>query len=115
FFARFGQKMMHKKGQVLVRPEDHNPYLFFLQKGMVSVVFTRQDGQERLIGYFVPGMTFAQSGMFFEDEGGGIEYIAKTTITTYRIHKDDFFDAVKNDSSFNDEYMQLLMRNQIYL
>lgn len=115
FFTTYGQSISYKKNNYLVRPEDESPWVFYLKSGLVSVSFSFTDGSERLIGFFTPGMVFAQSGSFFQDAGGGLEYIATTNSDTYRLRRADFLAQLDHDQAFSADYMQLLLRNQIYL
>lgn len=107
--------MLYKKGYCLVRPEDENPWIYFLQSGLVKVSFAFNTGEERLVGYFIPGQTFAQSGSFYADEGGGLEYVAAEDTIVYRISKEAFFSQLKTDPNFNADYIQILLKNQIFL
>lgn len=116
FFTKYGQKVTYKKGQYYVMPSDDSPWVFFLINGLVKISFTFSDGNDRLIGFFLPGMTFAQSGSFFQDEGGGgLEYCSVGTSTAYRISRQVFLDQLKKDPAFSQDYVQALLRNQIYL
>lgn len=115
FFTQYGQKVVYKKGQYLVVAIDESPWVFFLQSGTVQASFTLADGDERLLGYFISGTTFAKSGSFFADSGGDIEYRAADTVTAYRIRHDMFFDRLRNDGVFAEEYRSMLLKNQIFL
>lgn len=115
YFAKHGQKVTYKKGHYIVLPTEQNNYVYFLVEGYVGVSFTFADGVDRLIGYFIPGMTFAQSGSFFNDDGGGLEYYATSKTTVYRLRKEDFFKTVETNALFNKDYIELILRNQIFL
>jgi CRP-like cAMP-binding protein len=60
-----GQMVNYRKGEYLANSHDINNWVFFLDQGLVSVGFNSENGDGKLIGYFIPGMTFAQSGSFF--------------------------------------------------
>lgn len=115
YFAKNGQKISYKKGHYIVTPMDSNPWVYFLESGTVRISFSCSDGQERLIGYFIPGMTFAQSGSFFDQDSGGLEYVADTNIVVYRIPRQDFLQQITKDMDFNADYVNGLLRNQLYL
>lgn len=115
FFMTHGQKVSYKKGQYYVVPSDDSPWVYFLTDGLVKISFAFRDGTDRLIGYFMPGMTFAQSGSFFNDEGGGLEYCSVASSTAYRLPREVFLKQLAKDAAFNEDYVQGLLRNQIYL
>lgn len=115
FFKQNGNRILYKKGQALVRPEDDNPWIYYLASGLVEVSFAFSTGDERLIGYFVPGHTFAQSGSFYQDEGGGLEFLATVPVETYRIPRDVFFSMLRKDAGFSYDYIQTLLKNQLFL
>lgn len=115
FFAHHGRKVTFVKNQYFVRPDDPQPWVFFLKEGLVKVSFTLKDGSERIIGYFIPGMTFAQNRTFYEDDGGGLEYCTLTPTVAYRIDRADFLRQVQSDPDFNNDYIQSLLRNQVFL
>lgn len=115
FFTKHGQKVTYKKGQYYIMPSDDSPWVFFLVEGLVKISFTFSDGNDRLIGFFLPGMTFAQSGSFFQDEGGGLEYCSVGTSTAYRLPWQVFLDQLEKDRAFSQDYVRALLRNQIYL
>lgn len=114
-FTQYGQKIVYKKGQYLVTIHDESPWVFFLTEGLVRVSFTFSDGNERLIGYFLPGMSFAKSGSFFAHEGGALEYLAQMPTTVLRMHREDFFAQLRSNPDFNAEYIDMILKNQIFL
>lgn len=115
YFLKNCQKVVYKKGQVVVWPEDDNPWIYFLASGLVQVSFTINTGDERLVGYFVPGQTFAQSGSFYQDQGGGLEYIAAEKSEMYRMPRKEFLARINNNILFARDYNQILLKNQIFL
>jgi CRP-like cAMP-binding protein len=115
FFVANGQKVTYPKERYLVTVHDESNWVFFLSSGQVQVLFGFTDGAERLIGYFLPGMTFAQSGSFYDDAGGSLEYKAITEVTAYRIPRQMFLAELATSKKFNAEYMDAILRNQIFL
>jgi CRP-like cAMP-binding protein len=115
FFKRHGELLWYKKGQLLVSPVEQYPWVYFLVSGYVRSSFTLSDGTPRIIGFFRPGTTFAQSGSFFDDEGGKIEYTAETSASLYRIKRSDFFLQLGRDPEFAQEYLDMVLRSRIYL
>lgn len=115
FFTDHGQRLVYKKQQCLVRPEDADPWVYYLDEGLVKASFSFVSGDERLIGFFVPGSTFAQSGSFYQDEGGGLEYLSVTPVVAYRVARQVFLDRLQSDVSFSADYTQMLLKNQLFL
>ena len=115
YFYRQGQKLNYAKNRYLVTMHDESTSIYFLITGNVRVSFSLVDGSERIIGYFLPGMTFAKSGSFYSDEGGALEYKAVTPVTVLRLPRQDFLAELKVNRQLNAEYMDILLRNQIFL
>lgn len=115
YFKKYGQLVSYKRGQYLVWAADENPCVFHLSSGSVRVAFGFNDGDDRILGFFVPGMTFAQSGSFFNDDGGRLEYIAHDEVKAYRISREDFLRQVSSDQEFANDYVNALSRNQVFL
>lgn len=115
YFKQHGQRVTYEKGQTFVRPEDENPWVYFLDSGLVEIGYGFNDGTHRLMGYFFPGIVFAQNGLFFTSDGSGLEYTAIKHCVLYRLVKTEFFDLITNNPACNQEYMDLLMRNQFLL
>lgn len=114
-FSAHGEKLLYKKGQMLVWRKEESEWVYFLISGTIKVAFTLQDGTERLLGYFQPGMTFAQMGSFFSDPHASLEYEALENSYVYRIPRSLFLKSVALDPDINKEYIDQILRNQIYL
>lgn len=115
FFVQHGQKVDYKKNRYLVTALDENPWVYFLTSGTVQASFVLIDGDTRLLGYFIPGMTFAKSGSFFSDSGGDIEYRAIENTVVYRIKRQLFLRQLKQDVDFAEAYRSMILKNQILL
>lgn len=115
FFKERGSKLIYKKGQYVVTPNEASPWVFFLVDGLVDASFSFSDGSKRIIGYFLPGMSFAQSGAFFSDSGGGLEYMVLEQATIYRVPQKLFLEQLAKDIAFNAEYTNWLLKTQILL
>lgn len=115
YFSRHGQLVPYAKGQYLVTSFDDSLWVFYLESGLVRASFSFSNGSERLLGYFLPGQTFAQSGSFFRDSGGSLEYVAHEAVRAYRIPRQEFLTRLTTDAQFNADYVDLLLRNQIFL
>ena len=114
-FKSQGEELTYKKGQMLVWRKESSDWVYFLKSGTVKAAFTLQDGTERILGYFIPGMTFAQMGSFFADPSATLEYEAISTVQVYRLPRTVFLDAVANMPEINKEYVDQILRGQIAL
>lgn len=115
FFHKKGEALTYKKGQLLVRGKDPAPWVFFLDKGIVKVTFAAADGTERILGYFLPGMTFAQVGSFFSDPNGSLEYQATVDCAVHRVSRSIFLKQLEHDTVFLSDYSKSIARNNIFL
>lgn len=115
FFAEHGELVEYQKGQHLVWQKDDNAWMFFLKEGLVRVSFTFSDGSNRILGYFVPGHIFAQSGSFFDDRDGMLSYTAEQPLRVYRMKNKAGFELIQNDPVLMKEYLSMTLRNQIFL
>lgn len=115
YFLSHGTKHVYKKGQYIVTPHDDSPWVYFLAEGYVNASFGSYDGTERIIGFFLPGMSFAKIGAFFQRNDGNLQYCATTTATVYRVHQDEFLGQLTKDTTFNAEYLNWLLKVQILL
>lgn len=115
FFVEQGRPFEYEKNQYFVRRDDPLPWVYFLKSGLVEIAFTLSDGSKRIIGYIVPGMSFAQHRSFYEEDGGELDYRTVTPCVIYRLHRDLFLRQIKSDQRFNDEYVEQLLRTQVFL
>jgi CRP/FNR family transcriptional regulator len=115
-FLDVGQAATYRKNQLLVRADEENNWVFFLEKGLVKIGFLARDGSERILGYFLPGMTFAQSGSFFDLNDSGLEYeaIAGPAVVR-RMPRDVFLQKLASETTVAKDYTDSLLRNQVYL
>lgn len=115
-FAKYGNRITYKKGEYLANAHDVNDWVFYLEEGLVSVGFVSHTAEDRLIGYFLPGMTFAQSGSFFESFSTlRLDYKACQDSDVLRLPRTDFLYAVHNRRGIGQDYVTGLLRNQIFL
>lgn len=115
FFTKHGQRFDFAKDQHFIRADDPTPQVFFLDSGIVESSFYVSDGTKRVIGYFVPGLTFAQNRSFFENDGGGLDYRTITPCTMFRVHRDIFLKRLTKDHEFGHDYTQMLLRSQVFM
>lgn len=115
FFLKNGEKIIVKKGRYISNYFDESKWVYFLESGIVRVSFGTHSGDDRLIGYFLAGMTFARNGSFFELENDGLEYCAHTQAVLYRLPNEVFIKQLQKDPEFNADYTSSVLKNQIYL
>lgn len=115
FFAEFGEKITYDKGHSVVWGKEKSSWVFFQESGLTRVTFCLNDEDHRIIGYFLPGMVFAQSGSFMSEYDGDLYYITETRSVIYRMHRQTFLARLKRDPLLNQEYLSMALRNQLYL
>lgn len=115
FFRSEGEKVVYTKGQHIVQKEESSEWVYFLDKGLVKVAFSYTNGLERLLGYFLPGMTFAQLGSFFNEPSSGLEYEALGSAHVYRVPREEFFKELSQNEQFNKDYLNATLMNQMFL
>lgn len=115
FFSKHGEKITYKKGHLLIDRVTRSTYVYFLISGIIKSTFTSNDGTERLLGFFLPGTTFAQSGSFFDKPTEGIEYEVVEKCEVYRLKNQVFFNKLNNDNEFAIDYLQTVARNNLFL
>lgn len=115
FFASHGQPIVYEKGQRFIRTDDPNDHVYFLRDGLLKVSFTVAAGEERLIGYVLPGAAFGQLRSFYELDGGTSDYSTVLRSVVYRIHQADYVAGIAADSDLTQELIELLFRNQNFL
>lgn len=115
YFTKSGEKVIYKKGHLLVDSITKSSYVYFLENGILKAVFNSADGTERLLGFFFPGTTFAQSGSFFDNPTSGIAYELVETSTLYRVSSDEFFKKLNTNNEFTVAYLQTVLQNNLFL
>lgn len=115
FFEAHGERVQFKKKQTFARKEEIHPWVYYLETGVVQVSFSYGFNDDRLIGYFVPDMMFAQSRVFYEGDSGVIEYTAVTDIQALRVPRDAYMEQVESSHDFCGEYRECILHNQTYM
>lgn len=115
FFKQHSRLLNFEKNQYFIRSDDLSSDVYFLVDGLVKLSFSSSNQDERIIGYLKPGMTFAQSKSFYEADSGGLEFTTVTRSTMYRVSQHTFIKQLESDPVFSGDYLQQLLRNQIYL
>lgn len=115
YFHKEGKKILYKKGEALVRPEDPALWVYFLEDGVVRVKFSLEDGTEGLIGFLVKGATFAKSGSFFNWHSSGLVYEAIEDSVVYRVPIKEFLSRLPQDIQLSQNYNQVIARNNLFL
>lgn len=115
YFKSEGHKVLLSKKHTFIRPDDTSPWVYYLDNGLVEISYEFSDDTTRLLGYFFPGVVFAQVGTFFDKSGIGAEYATAKESVVYRLPRARFFQLITDDSACNKEYMDFLLRNQFLL
>lgn len=114
-FLTHGEKVQFAKNQHLVWHRDKSAWVFFLAQGFVRASFATPGNADRIIGCFVPGAVFAQSGSFIAEHDEHLSYIAETPVQAYRMKQHAYLRFIREDPVLLQEYLALTLRNQIYL
>lgn len=103
--------MYHDKKQLLVRADDPQPWVYFLDEGAVEASYVFDYGESKILGYFIPNTIFSQNRLFYKSDGD-LTYITIEPTVIYRIHRDLFLHEVDTNMQFMKEYLQntLLLR-----
>jgi CRP-like cAMP-binding protein len=115
FFEAHGKPVRFKKHQKIASKEDIHPWVYYLEDGVVQVSFSYYNDDERLIGYFVPDMMFAQNRVLYEGDSGAIEYSTVTDVTALRVPYELYIKAVDSDHAICREYRESILHNQTYM
>lgn len=111
YLKKHGQTVTYKKGQLLVRREEDSPWIFFIESGYVKMMFTDDVGNERVLGFGIPGMTIAQSGSFYSLPHIELEYEAHTDCTVWRMPRNEFIAAMNKDLTMFREWHERILQN----
>jgi len=111
YLRKHGQQVTYKKGQLLVRREEDSPWIFFIESGYVKMMFTDNVGNERVLGFGIPGMTIAQSGSFYSLPHVELEYEAHTDCVVWRMPRTDFIAAMAKNQTMFREWHERIMQN----
>lgn len=95
--------------------KDKSEWVFFLVSGLVRVSFTLPDNTDRVLGFFVPGLIFAQNGSFWGENDGTLSYTAEQPTKVYRMKRTTFLKCLNGNSGAMQEYLHMTLRNQIFL
>lgn len=111
YLEQHGQKVTYKKGQLLVRRQEESPWIFFIESGYVKMMFTDDVGNERVLGFGIPGMTIAQSGSFYSLPHVELEYEAYTDCVVWRMARGNFIAAMSKDQTMFREWHERILQN----
>lgn len=115
FFRDVGEKITIKEAYPLVWSHDDIPWVFFLESGLVKACIHAHDNSDSILGYFVPGATFAQSGSFFSTRTMKITYETITPCEIYRVKPEVFWEKINTDIEFSNDYLKTVLRNNLLL
>ncbi|HMQ95969.1 MAG TPA: Crp/Fnr family transcriptional regulator [Candidatus Saccharibacteria bacterium] len=111
YLQKHGQKVIYKKGQLLVRREEDSPWSFFIESGYVKMMFTDDIGNERVLGFGIPGMTITQSGSFYSMPHVELEYEAHTDCIVWRMPRSEFIAAMQQNPEIFREWHERILQN----
>lgn len=111
FFKKHGQCKTYKPGHLLVRREEDSPWMFFLESGFVKMMFTDELGNERILGFGVPGMTFTQSGSFYSLPHVELEFETYTQATAWIVPRKLFIEALETNPVMFKEWHERILQN----
>lgn len=115
FFKKYGEPITFAKGDYVVSSSADHPWVYFLNEGLVKIAFQHNDGAKQILGFFVPGLVFAQTGSFLGDRTERLVYQASQTVSALRLPRQQFLHQIRNNKLMNIEYLSTLSRNQVYL
>lgn len=116
YFHEKGQLELYKKGQLLVRHDDASPWMFFLEKGLIKLIFNTRDATPRILAFILPGMTFTQSGSFYSLPNIGLEHEAYNTVTVWRLPREQFIaDLQTNLALFRDWHSRIQENHNFWI
>lgn len=101
FFAQ-SKRYFYKTGQVILRPEDPPPGVYYIEKGFVKVYSLTEDGDEKLHIIYKTGEVFPLIWAF-SNQSKEVFYEALTETTLRRRSKEEFLKFVKYCCEDNKE------------
>lgn len=113
-FRQQGQEVVFKKNQFFADHHDIHPWVYYLEEGVIKLSFN-MSGDERIIGYFVPNMMFAQSRVFYEQDSGNIQYSSITKARALRVSREFYLQQLEKNEALRHEYIQCILHNQTFL
>jgi CRP-like cAMP-binding protein len=114
FFTEQGQRLVYEKKEILVRVDDPQPWVYFLDEGVVEATYYAGDGFDRILGYFAQNSVFAQNQSFYTVGKGSLKFTAINKSVIYRVHRDLFMKQIESSHAFTKEYLQITMLIRIF-
>lgn len=115
FFKEYGQGKQYKSGYPIVWDKSETDIVFFLESGLVQATLQTQDNSDSVLGYFLPGMTFAQSGSFFNNRTQNLLYESIAPSNVYVMQADLFWEKIYNDFEFGSDYLKCVLKYNLLL
>ncbi len=115
FFHAHGRAFHYKKDQLFSLPSDSHPWVYYIESGIVKVSFSIDNTTERLIGFFVTDMIFAQSSVFYNADNGKVSFTTMVPTKVFRMDKDTYLAQVVSNAKLKNEYIQCILHNQSFL
>lgn len=114
FFAQT-KPQKYKKGEIVLRPDNLNPGVNFVEKGHIKVYSITEDGNEKVHVIFKSGAIFPLLWIF-KDINRDVYYEALDEVITKKETRDSFVNFIKNDSHATSELIsKLLTTMDVYI
>lgn len=98
----------YKKGEIILRPDNLNPGVNFLERGHIKVYSITEDGNEKTHLIFKPGAIFPLLWIF-RGTVRDIYYEALDTVVIKKASKEDFINFINSDISVMQELVNRLL------
>lgn len=105
-----GKHIELSSGQVITRPEDPIPGIFYIEQGYVKVYSLAEDGREMVILFLKAGEIFSLQWLF-DGVKRNIYYSALGDVHLLRISQDTLTEMVKRDTDLLVHVCRLLAHN----
>lgn len=115
FFAQHGERVSAARGEYFADAVNDHPWVYFVESGLVKISFALPQQPERIIGFFIQDMLFAQSAQLYSDAQGAAEFCAVTDTVAWRISRDTYAQAREDHLPILKEYVKIIQHNQSYL
>lgn len=113
-FKNMGRKMLYKKHQLFVRPEDSAQGIYYLDQGQAMICSSKPEGLDQLIGFWEEGAIFGKVGSVMSQPHTVISIEALTDCVVYRLSQEDFHLALQQRPAAQAAYMGQVSYNNIF-
>ncbi len=95
-----------KKGEIILREEDTNKFMYVILKGRVKVVQTTEEGKEIVLSIHSAGDTFGEVSLI-DGKTSQAQVIAVVDSLISIISKEDFYELLKSQVKIMDNLLKL--------